>query len=180
MATTETEVSFNTFKRHNDNLIYEMLPFQSIDSESPLDNSGAARVLKENSVLITRNVNLTALKPYLIENDCITLDEARQLHTEDSRSDNSIKFISIISHRGVGAFNGFIKALKQFTTDERGEGAHKELLETLVTSIQRVSISQSQRGELPLRLVSYERPAESVRQVLSCNILILLDQDSPW
>ena len=136
-----------------------------------MDNSDAARVLKENSVIITRNVNLTALKPYLIENDCITLDEARQFHTEDSRSDNSVKLISIISQRGVGAFNGFIKALRQFTTDERGEGAHKELLETLLTSIQRVSLSQTQRGELPLLSTSYERPAESARQVLSYIVL---------
>ena len=103
--------------------------------EGPLDNATAAKLLKDHAVMVTRNVNPIALKPYLLQNNCITLEEAKQFHVESPRAESNLKLISIICQRGVSAFNGFLQALTQFTADEPGEGAHAELLNTLTAKI---------------------------------------------
>lgn len=46
-------------------------------------------------------------------------------------SQNTFKLVEILSKRGVGAFNGFLKALSEHATFEPSERAHKELFDTL-------------------------------------------------
>ena len=99
-------------------------------------------------VVITQNLNITALKPYLIQNNCITIEEAKQFHDELLRYESNIKLIGMISQRGVSAFNGFMKSLEQFTTHEPGEGAHKELLDKLRSAESATKIARRQRPSL--------------------------------
>jgi hypothetical protein len=113
----------------------------SVGPEGPLDNATAAKLLKDHAVMVTRNVNSIALKPYLLQNNCITLEEAKQFHVESPRSESNLKLISIICQRGVSAFNGFLQALTQFTADEPGEGAHAELLDTLKRETAKIPLS---------------------------------------
>ena len=80
---------------------------------------------------ITKAVNLNNLRPYLIENRCVTLSESRQQLKSASDTDTVIQFIEIVSKRGISAFRGFLKALEQYTTDEPSEGALIELLNKL-------------------------------------------------
>ena len=103
----------------------------SVAPEGSLDNATAAKLLKDHAVMITRNMNPIALKPYLLQNNCITLEEAKQFQVESPRSESNLKLVGIICQRGVSAFNGFMRALTQFTADEPGEGAHGELLDAL-------------------------------------------------
>lgn len=60
------------------------------------------------------------------------MEELRtQFPDEAPDSENNFKLIEIISRRGVGAFNGFLKALSEHAAFEPGERAHKELYDTL-------------------------------------------------
>ena len=113
----------------------------SVGPDGPLDNATAAKLLKDHAVMVTRNVNPIALKPYLLQNNCITLEEAKQFHVESPRSESNLKLISIFCQRGVSAFNGFMQALTQFTADEPGEGAHAELLDTLKRETAKMALS---------------------------------------
>ena len=107
--------------------------------EGSLDNAAAAKLLKDHAVMITRNVNPIALKPYLLQNNCITLEEAKQFQVESPRSESNLKLVDIICQRGVSAFDGFMQALTQFTADEPGEGAHGELLDALKRKTTKIS-----------------------------------------
>lgn len=102
----------------------------SPDYACSLGGDAASQLLTDHIVDITRKINLTALKPYLIQFECITLEESKRFNS-DSQNENILKLIDIISKRGIGAFNGLLKALSLFTTHEQGERAHFELLETL-------------------------------------------------
>ena len=119
----------------------DTLGSSSVGPEGPLDNATAAKLLKDHAVMVTRNVNSIALKPYLLQNNCITLEEAKQFNVESPRSESNLKLISIICQRGVSAFNGFLQALTQFTADEPGEGAHAELLDTLKRETAKIPLS---------------------------------------
>ena len=101
------------------------------DYERSLDKDAAFKLLKDHMVMISRNLNSIALKAYLIQNGCVTMEESKQFHDGSSRSESNLKLIGMISQRGVRGFNGFMKSLEQFTTHEPGEGAHKELLDKL-------------------------------------------------
>ena len=118
-------------------VIHDMVSYQ-ISQEKDLegaflsDDAMAATILKELTVAITHKVNLSSLMPYLIQNDCIHPEDAQQQFPKTAtRGDNNLKLIDIIRSRGVSAFNGFMKALAHFTADEPGEGAHRELLDSL-------------------------------------------------
>jgi hypothetical protein len=103
-----------------------------LDSELSLDDRTAAEILTSHTVEITKAVNLNNLRPYLIENRCVTLSESRQqLFKSASDTDTVVQFIEIVSKRGISAFRGFLKALEQYTTDEPSEGALIELLNKL-------------------------------------------------
>ena len=110
-----------------------------------LDKDAAVKLLKDHMVVISRNLNTIALKPYLIQNGCVTMEESKQFHEGSSRPESNFKLIDIISQRGVSAFNGFMKSLEQFTTDETEEGAHKELLDELRSAESATKIARRQR-----------------------------------
>ena len=101
------------------------------DPELSLGGSSAAEVLTDNIVEITKVVDLNVLRPYLIENRCITLAESRQLFKSASDSENVVQLIEVISKRGSVAFHGFLKALARYTAHESGEGALIDLLNKL-------------------------------------------------
>lgn len=68
----------------------------------------------------------------MLQNKCITIDETdTEIPDKASNSDNAFKLIKIISKKGAGAFNGFLKALNDHAQYEPGAMAHKELYETL-------------------------------------------------
>ena len=102
-----------------------------LDSELSLDDRTAAEILTSHTVEITKAVNLNNLRPYLIENRCVTLPESSRQLKSASDTDTVIQFIEIVSKRGISAFRGFLKALEQYTTDEPSEGALIELLNKL-------------------------------------------------
>ena len=97
----------------------------------------AKEILRENTVIISENVNLeSSLMAYLIQNRCIDPEQMTELRAGKSL-DNNMKLIGIMNRRGVTAFNGFMKSLKEFTTAHTAEGAHIEVLRTLTAGAKR-------------------------------------------
>ena len=100
----------------------------------------ADQVLKEHTVKISSVLNLPSLMPYLIQHDCLTVEDMGQFPKTEPRKSNNLKFIQMIQDKGV--FNALMKALAHFTKDERGEEAHKELLDSLQSGIKKSSYSR--------------------------------------
>ena len=123
--------------RHHADFFLQSYAEDYRDLESSLDNAAAAEVLRKHTVMITDNVNLPALKPYLFQNKCITFADVKKFHPESPQSESAFRLIEILSKRGVSAFIGFLKALKGYTTKEPGEAAHSELLDALKTEAMR-------------------------------------------
>ena len=98
------------------------------------DTTTARKLLQANTVDISTNVNLdSSLMAYLVQNDCIQPEDTTLLRGPRS-FDNNMKLIEIIRGRGVIGFNGFVKALEEFTSANPAEGAHIELLNRLKIS----------------------------------------------
>ena len=104
---------------------------RSFTTEKPV----ADQVLREHTVKISTVLNLPSLMPYLIQYGCLTVDNMGQFPNTESQRSNNLKFIRMIQERGV--FNSFMKALVHFTKEERGEEAHKELLDSLESGIKK-------------------------------------------
>ena len=99
------------------------------------DKSVAEKVLKDHTVQISRDINLSSLMPYLIQYGCLTSEDKSQLPKPEMRRDSNLKFIEIVQQRGTTGFNAFMTALAHFTSDEPGEGAHIELLHSLEKAV---------------------------------------------
>lgn len=110
----------------------------SLGASIQLDKATTDKLLKENAVSISRNVNGMALMPYLIQNDCISDDEVQQFSNKVKRSENNMKLRQMIKQRGVNGFTGFMRALEEHVRDEPGEGAHIELLKSLKKGVRRL------------------------------------------
>ena len=117
-------------------------------------------------------MNLAALTPYLVENGCITLEEARQFHPESPQSNNILKLIDIMCKRGISAFNSFVKSLVQFTNDEPGEGAHRELLDTLETEMSRTRPTRGAKHPPPTG-VHFEDSTDDGKLLVMLAILVI-------
>jgi hypothetical protein len=106
------------------------------------DKSMADQLLKEHSVMIVETLNLTALIPYLIQNDCIRDEDVDQFYNSEPRSRNNMKLRILICDRGHMAFNGFLRALSQFTSRVSGEGGHRDLLASLKSGAKRMNYAR--------------------------------------
>ena len=131
---------------------------QTSEQERPFttDKSVADQLLKDHTVRIFSDLNLPALMPYLIQHDCLSDEDIDRFPHADSRKNNNLKFKRLVQQRGVSAFNSFLHSLVHFTREERGEGAHRELLDSLKVGIENYSrtISQDSRSTDPLSSVS--------------------------
>ena len=110
-----------------------------------MDDAAARKVLKNRAGMITQKVNFKSLKPYLYQNQCVTMEELERFSDEATDSQNTSKLIQIISRRGVGAFHQFLKALSEHATFEPSERAHKELYDTLNEEANSVLLSKRRR-----------------------------------
>ena len=99
------------------------------------DKSVAEKVLKDHTVQISRDINLSSLMPYLIQHGCLTCEDMSQLPKTEIKSNNNLKFMDMVQQRGTTGFNAFMKALAHFTSDQPGEGAHTELLDSLKKAV---------------------------------------------
>ena len=91
---------------------------------SNLTNAAVKQLLTDHMVMISQNVNISNLKPYLIEHRCISMD--------DDQPTDSTELAKIISRGGVGAFDSFIDALEHSVREEPGERGHQDLADTLI------------------------------------------------
>ena len=111
-----------------------------------MDDAAAKEVLRNRAGIVTEKVNFKSLKAYLYENQCITMEELETRFPDEAPdSQNTFKLIQIVSKRGVGAFNGFLKALSQHATFEPSERAHKELYDTLNEEANTLLLSKRRR-----------------------------------
>ena len=114
------------------------------------DKSVADQLLKEHTVQVATVLNLTSLMPYLIQHGCLTDEDMDQFPRTESRKSNNLKFKRMIQERGVSAFNSFLRTLAHCTRDERGEGAHRELLDSLESALKGLNynrnLSRESRG----------------------------------
>ena len=111
-----------------------------------MDDAAVKEVLRNRAGIVTEKVNFKSLKAYLYENQCITMEELETRFPDEAPdSQNTFKLIQIVSKRGVGAFNGFLRALSQHATFEPSERAHKELYDTLNEEANAVLLSKRRR-----------------------------------
>ena len=112
------------------------------------DKQAAEILLRDHTVNISRHVDVFSLIPYLYQNECVTEDEMKQFSRKDTRSDNNMKLLKMIRHRGVSGFNGFLKSLAKYTAHEKGEGDHIDLLESLKRGVNNRRRHQSRTGSV--------------------------------
>ena len=128
-----------------------------------LKKSVADHLLKEHTIQISTVLNLPFLMPYLIQHGCLTDEEMDHFPKTESRRTNNLKFKRMIQERGVSGFNSFLKALAHFTRDEIGEGAHKELLDSLESGVKRFNCSWICGSKSPQTSISTHQTADNAR-----------------
>ena len=127
---------------------------RSFNADKPM----ADQLLQEHTVKISNALDLPALMPYLIQHRCLNDQDVDRFPETESRKTNNLKFKRLVQQRGV--FNAFMKALVHYNREEREEGAHRELLQSLELGITRVNF-QRRLSSTPSETTMRSVPARS-------------------
>ena len=104
--------------------------------------------------MIETCVNVEALRSFLVQCRCITMEEVQEFPTDLRNKDAVIKVVGIISTRGATAFRGFIKALEMSAVAEPGLRGHKEVADTLTAAARPTTAPSRPPPGIPLPQVS--------------------------
>ena len=133
---------------------------RSFNADKPM----ADQLLQEHTVKVSNALDLPALMPYLIQHRCLNDQDVDRFPETESRKTNNLKFKRLVQQRGV--FNAFMNALVHYNREEREEGAHRELLESLELGIRRVNF-QRRLSSAPSETTMRSLPSRSTSEIIN-------------